>query len=322
MQKTNSWREVLEVILKDPVERQCVTKNLHISNFTLWRWIRGEETPSVHQVQRLLRALPRHQAELLPLIAEEFEEGKVSILEQVEIPEDIPSIFYAQVLRGSTAIPSTIRFWSLASMVLQQALMQIDYQRKGVLLRVATFLPPNADGKLYCLREAVSLGTDPWEGNCMHSAILLGAESLAGQAIGCGRPLVAGRQEEDEYGDSRENEMSRLAFPIMRCNDIAGALLVSSSQEKYFTPERLLLCHRYTDLLAMAFESADFYAPELLALSSMPTPLEQKERLVTFRNRVASTLTREGKGQHIIDTTQAELLVWQQFADEFLRYTS
>jgi len=315
-----SWRDVLEVILRDPQEKQRVTHDLNVSSFTLQRWVRGEANPQMQQLHQLLQALPQHQNVLLPLIVEEFEGVGYSVQEQAEEIDEIPSVFYAQVLRGSTAVPEAIRFWSLVSMIVQQALMQLDPYRNGLLLKVARFLPPGADGRVYCLREVVILGTPPWEGNLSHRAILLGAESLAGQALAAGRPIVTDVQDKGSFSatSGREDEVSMLAFPITRGNCMAGAFLVSSVQEGYFTPARLSLSHRYTDLLAMAFESEDFYRPEQLSLSVMPTQWEQEDRLSTFRQRVATLLTQTAQRQQPIDVAQAELQIWQQFAGEFL----
>jgi hypothetical protein len=319
MQKTKGWRDVLGVLLSDAQEKQRIAHNLRVSTFTLRRWVWGEANPHMRQLHQLLQALPQHQNVLLPLIAEEFEGGKYRMLEQTEEIEEVPSVFYAQVLRGSTTIPTIIRFWSLASMILQQALMQLDPQRNGLLLRVARFLPPNAAGRLYCLREVVALGTSLWEGNLAHTAILLGAESLAGQAFVADQPLVADAQDKNSASSTvgRENEVSRLAIPITRGNRVAGAFLLSSTQAGYFTPARLSLCRRYTDLLALTFESEDFYMPDQLDLSAMPTPAEQEEQLATFRQRVA-TLLAQREQQRPIDAEQAEIQIWQQFAQEFL----
>lgn len=320
MQKTKNWRDVLGNILSDARVKQRVAHNLHVSTFTLQRWVRGDANPHTRQLHQLLQTLPQHQNVLLPLIAEELEGGKYHMLEQAEKIEEVPSVFYAQVLRGSTTIPTIIRFWSLANMILQQALMQLDPQRNGLLLRVARFLPPNTDGRLYCLREAVALGTSLWEGNLIHTAILLGAESLAGQALATGQPLEANLQDKNSSSSivGREDEVSRLAIPIMRGNRAAGVFLLSSAQADFFTPARLLLSLRYTDLLALTFEGEDFYVLDQLDLSAMPTPAAQEEPLATFRQRVATLLVQREQQQLPIDAEQAETQIWQQFAQEFL----
>ncbi len=324
MQKTKSWRDVLGMILSDAQEKQRIAHDLRVSTFTLQRWVQGEANPQVRQFHQLLQALPQHQSVLLPLIAEEFEGGKYRMLEQAEEIEEVPSVFYAQVLRGSTSIPAIIRFWSLVSMILQQALMQLDPQRNGLLLRVARFLPPNAAGKLYCLREVVALGTSLWEGNLAHTSILLGAESLAGQALAVGKALESDIQDRSCAASiiGREDEVSRLAIPITRGSRVAGVFLLSSAQAGYFTPARLLLSQRYSDLLALAFESEDFYALDQLDLSVMPTPAEQEERLATFRQRIATLLAQKEQRQQSLAAEQAEVQIWQQFAREFLLQAS
>jgi hypothetical protein len=257
---------------------------------------------------------------LLSLLAEEFE-GMTLHTQEIE---EIPSIFYAQVLRGSTTLPVTIRFWSLASMILQQVLAQLDPYRTGLLLRVARFLPPGADGKLHCLREAIIQGTTPWDEHTTQNAIVLGAESLAGQALTEVHLIMINCCDDDCLLPTtlREHEVSMLAFPIKRGNRVAGAFLVSSTQEGYFTPARLSLIHRYTDLLTLTFESEDFYEPDMLDLAPMPGVPEQQQHLSTFRQRVAALLKQAARDQRSLNTIQAEIQIWQQFAEEFRLQTS
>src|SRR5207244_11702040 len=115
----------------------------------------------------------------------------------------------------------------------------------------------------------------------------------------------------------REHEVSVLAFPISRGNRVAGVLLVSSVLAGFFTPTRLSLIHRYADLLVLAFDSEDFYEPEMLNLAVMPEAPEQQRQLSTFHRRVAAILTQAAQQQQPMNTMQAELQVWQQFAEEF-----
>src|SRR5579859_7458767 len=77
----------------------------------------------------------------------------------------IPAIFYESILNGSITLSPSLRFYSLASMVVQQALGHLDPQRLGLTVNVIQCMPPVGDvgvEKVRSLREVVGMGTPPW----------------------------------------------------------------------------------------------------------------------------------------------------------------
>src|SRR5579883_2004767 len=126
MQKFQSWREFLSTVISDRDEQFRLAQELNVTPLTLTRWVQGASTPQTQQLQSLLHALPRYQRTLHPLIAKEFEQMDLTVPELTNQVIDIPSVFYAHVLSGSTALSHPILFWSLANMVIQQALGQLD----------------------------------------------------------------------------------------------------------------------------------------------------------------------------------------------------
>src|SRR5207237_4851624 len=80
-------------------------------------------------------------------------------------------------------------------------------------------------------------------------------------------------------------EASVAVCPILRAHEIAGCLLISSTQYGFFTPPRLTLLQRYADLLALVFEPDEFYALQQVELRKALPSEQQRSVLTTFRLR-------------------------------------
>src|SRR5438477_1331098 len=129
MREPRKWRELLGVIISDPKEKYRLANILGVHPFTLMHWVYGESSPQPQDLGQLYLALPEHRQVLAPLIAEALE---YIMCGDSEVPgEDIPREFYEQISRVRTMTPDAVRFWSLCSLILQQALEQLDPQRAG-----------------------------------------------------------------------------------------------------------------------------------------------------------------------------------------------
>ena len=320
MQKFQSWREFLSTVISDRDEKLRLAQELNVTPLTLTRWVQGESTPRTQQLQSLAHALPRYQKTLHPLIAREFEQMDLAVPELTNPVVDIPSIFYAHVLSGSRTLSYPIRFWSLTNMVLQQALGQLDPLRLGLVIKVVCCMPPR-NGKILSLRESLGLGASRQGNSLEHSSILLGAGSLASYAVTSHQAVVIDRQADYDLFPAQErslDEMSAVAQPIERGMRVAGCLFLASTQEGFFTPTRLSLIHRYADLLALVFDSEDFYAVQAFDLQPMPPIRDQLCYLSSFRPRVAAAMVEAAKNSQPVDTLRVEQQVWQQFETLFL----
>lgn len=323
MQEATTWRELLGSIIQDPQERRRLANELGVNPVTLTRWVNGESSPRSQSIQRLLNALPQHRKALFDQLFDEF---GVLIAETEDTPTEdslykIPSEFYIRVLRTRATIPQVLRFSSLCDLILQQALEQLDPNRVGIAATVVRCMPPTADKKIHSLRESVGRGTPPWESNLDQQAILLGAESLAGNAVSLARLIVNQDLSEKQSlspGYHGQGEESAGAAPIMLEGKVAGCLLVSSSQTNYFHQSRQVLIESYADLLALAFESAEFYDIRQIELGLVPFQDVQKLYLARFRQRLSETMFRATKNQQPLTIFEAEQIVWQQFEAEML----
>ena len=323
MQEAKTWRELLGSIIQDPLERRRLANELGINPVTLTRWVNNESNPRPQSIQRLVNALPQHRKVLLDLLLDEFggfiADTEGSLTE--DLLNNIPSEFYNRVLRTRATIPQVLRYSSLCDLILQQALEQLDPNRVGIAVTVVRCMPPSIDKKIRSLRESVGRGTPPWESNLDQQAILLGAESLAGNAVSLGR-LVVNQDLSEEHslspGYHGQWEESAAAAPIMLEGMVSGCLLVSSSQTNYFPQSRQALIESYADLLALAFETAEFYDPRQIELGLVPFQDVQKLYLSGFRQRLSETMIQATKKQQPLTIYEAEQIVWQQFEAELL----
>ncbi|GCE24317.1 hypothetical protein [Dictyobacter kobayashii] len=108
--------------------------------------------------------------------------------------------FYTQIFMARATTSVNLRFWSLCNLILQQAIGQLDPERRGMSVWVARCMPPSGPlQKVRSMRESVGLGTTPWKGNLEQEAMFLGAESLAGSVVTSYRPGVVQDLDEEHY---------------------------------------------------------------------------------------------------------------------------
>jgi hypothetical protein len=245
------------------------------------------------------------------------EEENMQELQSVNETTEIPSVFYTHVLSGNAALSHPVRFWSLVYMILQQALGQLDPRRVGLTLRVVRCMLPNSEGKVRSLRTSIGLGTPPW--HMETPPRLLGSESLAGQALSSYRLMTKeGLADQNVMvASDRSASVSTVACPIEHARHIAGCLLAFSIHSGYFNQTRLALIRNYANLLALAFEPAEFYDLQQLDLRVMPPAEVQERSFALFHRRVADVLAASMPREQLVDVMQAELQVWSQFEEEF-----
>ncbi len=323
MQKTQTWREFLKELIRDVQVRQKIIAELEINPITLNRWIQGESRPRSRSLRRLLFALPEYREYLQPLFESEFDDFSIETLEETaqNLSLTIPAEFYKRVLHTLAAVPTILRFSSLCDLILQQAIEQLDPFGQGVAVIAASCMPLSSSQKVHSLRERAGRGTTPWPRDLEQYAILLGVESLAGHAVSTGHLEVnqaLGKRLSLSLGYKTVFEESAAAVPIMREGRIAGSLLVSSAQQNYFSPERCALIESYSELIALAFELQDFYAPQQIELGFLPPYDTQQPYFADFRHRVAQTMTQASKNKELMNIVQAEQMVWQQIEEKLL----
>ena len=316
-QEPGDWRELLGTIISNAQDRQRIAQELGVRAITLSRWVRGESEPRPQNLRHLLRVLqPDHRDLLLEMLGEELGESRDAVAD--DISREIPSEFYSRVLSARATTNETLRYWSISSLILQQALGQLDPDRLGLAITIVRCMRSAGEKKIRSLRESVGKGTPPWAGDLEQRGMFLGAESLAGYVVTTCRPAQLQNIQKDGLAlpaHQVEHEISAAAHPILYTGRIAGCVLISSTQPDYFVSSaRNTLIGNYANLLALAIEPEEFYDPQDIELMIMPPHTLQKEYFANFRHRVTQALKK-----NMMNNLQAEQYVWEQLEEELLQ---
>jgi hypothetical protein len=316
---TPAWSSVLQNIIKVSSERKRLASSLGMAEMTLIRWANGESTPQRPHLIRLIQVVQSgHREQLLKALEEQFPDIH-SWLKDDSL-EVIPSAFFAQVLNVRNTTTESLLFWRISDLVLKQALAQLDPNNLGMSVKLIQCMPPTKDGKIRSLRERAGRGTPPWTADLEHDVLFLGLESLSGYATESRHPVYIAdlRKPGTIPALNDDYEVSAAAHPVRLEGRIAGCLLASSTQENYFSQQRLALLATLADLTSLAFDKRDFYSPDLLELRFMPHPNFQRPIIGTFRERVTRKFQEAMYKQNRLSNYETELLAWQDIESELL----
>jgi hypothetical protein len=325
--EAQSWRELLASIISDPKEKQHILDELAISSITLTRWVNGETEPRIQNIRHLLAILPRYREPFLRLLSTEEWYHHATTTTPELFHKAISADFYARVLFAYATMADYLRTWSLCQLILQHALQHLDSERQGMAVWVVGCMPPSGPHhKVRSLRELLGFGTPPWHHNLEQKALFLGAESLAGNVVTLCRPGIIQNLNEAHNlipTTQADYEKSAAIYPILFAGRSAGVFMVSSTQPNFFlSPLLTNLIQQYADLLALAFEPEEFFAPEQIALGIMPSQEKQKRAFAPFRQLVANTMRGAASQQKPLDPIQADLRVWQQLEEDLLNLSA
>lgn len=323
MSEQYSWRDLLKVIINDTHEKQRIAAELGLNPITLVRWTTQETDPRPQNLRRLLDAIPQHRDQMLELIRDEegFEEFSIAGLD--DSSKDIPAFFCTSIFAARATTNDSMRYRTTCTMVLQQALGQLDPDRTGMSITVVRCMPSrDKHTKIRSLRESLGQGMPPWQADLEQQAMFLGAESLAGYVVASSRPFVTQNVDNDQTFvplARSKYERSSAIYPILYAGRVSGCLIVSSAQYNYFLSQaRLNLIKNYSDLIAVAFEPEEFYSPEEIELWIMPEQETQKQHFANFRQRVATVMREAARNKDALNTIEAEKIVWRQLEDELI----
>jgi transcriptional regulator with XRE-family HTH domain len=255
MAESQTWRDLLAEIIKDPQKKQRIAAALGVHPLTLTRWARSEASPRPQLLQQLFAVVPQ----LRPLLADESNAFATPSAD--ELTSEIPVTFYSHILDLYSNTPDEQRFWSICTAVLQEALKQLPRKGIGLDISVVRCLVPPQGNIIRCLREYVGLGAFSWREQVELRQRLFGAESLAGYVVASGHSTVIANlnQEQRLPHQLPDSALSAAAFPILHASRIAGCLLVASTEPDYFhVPALHDLLQSYAALLTLAFEPKDF----------------------------------------------------------------
>ncbi|HEX6557673.1 MAG TPA: GAF domain-containing protein [Ktedonobacteraceae bacterium] len=318
-----SWRDLLSDLIRQPGERERIANEIGVNPLTLDRWCSGKSTLRSRNIGPLLQAVPASQRDLLTnLLAQD--DLLVPHFTFYDLPPDeLETAFFRHVLETRATTPPMLLFWTVCRQVLQHALRRLDRESVGMAITVAACMPPAAGTRtISSLREVMGLGSPPWPGDLEHQSMFLGIESLAGYVMMRCRPQTIDDLREPQTllpAYQTEYEISAAAHPIMYTNQVAGCLLISSTQPRYFaSPARLALIADYAQLIALAFTPQQFYPSEWFNLRIMPPLPVQRQLLATLQRRITKIMQEAAATSRLLTRAEAEQLAWQQIEEEFI----
>lgn len=312
---SKAWRELLRSIVQEPRFRQRILDELGVQPITLMRWIEGHSEPRQQNFRQLIAVLPEFRENFYEVLGEEFTDS--AIVNAEDASKVIPSAFFARMLSERSNLQKSLRFWSLGTLVIQQAIGQLDPERLGMAITVVQCMKSSHSPFVRSLRETAAYGTLPWQSNMEQKGMFLGAESLAGYCV----TLCRGVENNDVRDRTNPlpahqvpHELSAAAYPILLSGKTAGCLLVSSTQANYFQSQyRLNLIRHYANLVSLLFEPEDFYESTEIRLQVMPPHSKQINYFGDFRSRVMEIMRA-----HHITNVEAEQLVWEELEEILL----
>lgn len=324
VQNSPTWREWLGQRIADPQERKRITKALGVVPLTLTRWVNGGASPRKQTLYRLLDCVPDQREHLLALYQREFPDMVSLIREEEMNPLEnpvVPHSFYRRILHTLTTTPQQLIFHAIGDLILQEALKQLDPERKGMSVVVARCMPARPGKGVRSLRECLGRGTAPWPESLNQQMVFLGAESLAGAAVSSGHIRV-NQALKKNYGQwpgyYSEWEESAVAAPILRSGCVAGCLSVASVLPDYFVSQRLDLIEQYAELLQLIFTPDEFIEIEQCHLQVMPQASYQSDILATFRHRLYELMRANVQVKQPLSLLEIEQAVWQLLEEELL----
>jgi GAF domain len=324
MEKLPIWREILGNMVRDPHNRQQLAERLKVNPITLTRWAAGTSKPRPDKLRSLLGMLSTQDREqVMNSLSQDYPPQALQEDTGAYIYEIHPE-FYHRALSTYATLPSSLREWSLNILIIQQILAHLDPRERGMAVFLAYCTPPSPAQPIRSLRKELGRGTAPWKYADEHSTQFFGAESLVGQAVLRGHPLVVQSHEEATWllsDNSPSPAESICAFPLLRANQTAGSLCIMSTQPRFFSPSYLDLLQKYANLLVTVSEHESFFQLESIALGVIPPLEHQLPLLQSVQPRVVQLLLQATRQYHFLTKQQAEHMIWQEVEEELLNLT-
>lgn len=321
----SNWRELLAHILRNPREKRQLLDELKVKSITLTRWINGQTEPRQQNLQQLVKALTRYCDYLPELLKDEKKTGNLSLLlaSEEQVTPRIPSELYSLVLAARAHTPGHLRFWTIANMILRQAMEQLEASGQVITMWITRCMR-NDDKKAKKIRSLqLTLGyCNRKLERIEQEGMFLGVEAAEGEALAMGHPIIYQNLRQAGFLTPKTPVMdhcSAAIYPITYQGLVAGTFSVASMSADYFLmPERATLVQHYSELLSLAFAPADFVSRENMLLGLMPDYSVQKNSFADFRQRVTTVIGENLQQGKSIGTIEAENIIWQNLEEELL----
>jgi hypothetical protein len=321
----SNWRELLALILRNPREKQQLLEELKVRSITLTRWINGQTEPRQQNLQQLMKVLTRYCDYLPDLLKDEKKTGNLSLLltSEEQISPTIPSELYGLVLASRAYTPANQRFWTIANMILHQAMEQLGAPDQEIAMWITRCMRNDNEEakKIRSLYVTLGYRTRKLE-RLEQERMFLGVESAEGEALVTGHSIIYQNLQHAGFLTPKTpviDHCSAAVYPITYQGLVAGTFsIVGMSADYFLTPGRATLARCYSELLPLAFAAADFVPREKLLLGVMPGYDVQKNHFADFRQRFTTLMNEEFRQGKSIGTIEAENLIWQNLEEELL----
>lgn len=307
------FSEVLRHLLKGRREAIArLARELEVTETTIYRWLKGEYDPRPIHLRRLLDALPEHRQQLL--LAIQYTYPGVLDIPAPQIGEVQKDLYRRVMELVEITSEVDIRRWQVAQAIFDYALVHLDTERQGIALTYAQLMPEYSDG-IHSLYEVMMCGSPPWPVT-FESHVYLGSTTLAGMTVMSQHMQTWDDLEASERSqvDVDVYERSVCAYPVIRAGQIAGALVISSTQPRFFANSITRQCIvEYARLLSLAFRDDEFKPFSSLNLKPMPAVSWQRMEIVrSYIPRVIAGALQRGLSRH-----EAEMVVRGEMEMEF-----
>jgi|SRR5579859_4468400 len=294
-QPAKSWRALLAELTETPSEKQRVAQELGIRTWTLSKWVTGKAAaPRPYTLKKVPDLFPQHRSEMITLLRQEFPDldfPQDTVKEHEEEPLiPIPAVYYERHLQSFAHNEPMMATWSIIHLSLIQLATLLDADRSGLTISVLPCTPPRTGSPVRSLYLFATNSTLEGGTTMVPRFInFFGAESLVGQSIQQGSPLVVEDFGDSTYLNHLNGAVSAAAYPIQRYGATAGCLCAESVQAGFFHRAQLQILQQYADVLSLAFRN--FY--QTLALFRLPLLAAQPHHWPPFQPPVAFSSFRE-----------------------------
>jgi transcriptional regulator with XRE-family HTH domain len=323
------WRKFLREVFTRAGEKERIATALGVAPATLVRWTEGMHDPKPQQLLELRNALPEDRREAFVGILERMPEMQeyADTLRELVLPS-IPGPVYRRIIDAHAASGVARRFFDVATVILQQAIAQLDPGKLGMCLSIVRCMASSQGEPIRSLRQSISIGTAPWpEPVDPNGSVFMGAESLAGHVVTTTFAQII-ENVDDPYGplplhrESDALEKSLAIFPILReGTKTAGCLMACSTQPYYFQQNHRDLLAAYASCCELAFDPSEFYDPQQIMLRELPSRDIQRTYAVRLPQWTAEAIRLAGrKGEHITSAA-AQQIAWLRLEAALLEHS-
>ncbi|GAC1681490.1 MAG: hypothetical protein NVS9B9_03250 [Ktedonobacteraceae bacterium] len=317
METATTWRELLGIIVADPLVRQRMANDMDVIARTLSDWSAGKKDPHQANLYKMLNAIPpQYRVRMVHLLKKEYTSFE-DVPPEYRQQEGVPTEFVERVMEMYCRFAGSLRREAICNFILNRASEHLDPEQRFMHVRICVCNPPSLGGKVRSLfleqgRMATQLRED------MPHLLLLGAESVTAYAVVSLQPLyIADRKSEHRVTVTviDERDRSLFACPIQREGRVAGVFVAIAREPYYFTTQKQHLFRQYTDLLSLAFRDNEFYDKSEIALAKMPPKEVQERDYARYGDRIVQVVTATGK-----TLIEAERYVREELERGYIRF--